>query len=200
MVTQDQTQRVRLHSRTVRNMSKRLSWLLRHGAAQEGLNMDAAGWVNQDELLNYLKLNCASLDQVIMENNKSRFERSEGRVRASQGHSLEEMPVTREALESSWLIYEVRGVDSIWHATKESVLDAIKREGIIRGQRTHVHLASTRKSEVGKRMNRAVLLCVSVEKLRAAGQRMYVSPNEVILTRYVPPQCIDMIEEESGRD
>ena len=162
--------------------------------------MDAAGWVNQAELLNYLKLDCASLDQVIMENNKSRFECSEGRVRASQGHSLKEMPVTQEALESSWLIYEDQGIDSIWHATKASALNAIKREGIIRGQRTHVHLASTRESEVGKRMNRAVLLCVSVKKLRAAGQEVYISPNGVILTRYVPPQCIDMIEEGSGCD
>ena len=36
-------------------LSKALSYLLRHGAIEEGLKMDAAGYVKLDDVLKYLK-------------------------------------------------------------------------------------------------------------------------------------------------
>ena len=69
----------------------------------------------------------------------------------------------------------------------------------MRGERTHVHLAESTGSRVGKRANVALLLEVSPSQLRSAGHEIYCSPNGVILTRHVPPDCIvDIITLSRG--
>ena len=171
--------------------SKKLAWILRHGATQEKLAMDEAGWVSVDELCRYLKLSFDELELATIHNNKSRYELRDDKIRASQGHSLNKVPVTQAALEASWDIYHEAG--PIWHGTNRGVIDAIRSGGILRGERSHVHLASSITSKVGKRHNISVLVEVSQEKLREAGYEIYISPNGVILTRYVPVSCIENV-------
>lgn len=168
--------------------SKRLSWLLRHGAGEAGLSMDEAGWANVDEVLAAAGMSRHQLDEVVRDNDKSRFQVDGQRIRAAQGHSVEGMPITREALEASWQVYQ--GPDPIWHGTRASVLESIGRQGLLPGARTHVHLAETTDSHVGKRANVSVLLAVSVTALRQAGQEVWVSPSGVVLVREVPAACI----------
>lgn len=172
----------------LKQISRRMSAILRHRAGELGLRMDAAGWVNLDELVAYLRVPRRLVEEAVQHNNKARFEVHGERIRASQGHSLEGMPVTQEALEASWTIFA--GEESLWHGTRTDTIENIAREGILRGGRSHVHLAETRESQVGKRANVSVLLEVSPVKLRAAGQTIYKSPNGVILCRHVPPACI----------
>jgi putative RNA 2'-phosphotransferase len=150
--------------------------------------MDAAGWVELDELSAHLSEPRELVAEVVQQNNKTRFEVYGTRIRASQGHSLEGMPVTQEALEGSWATFD--GEDSLWHSTQPEVVESIAREGLLRGARSHVHLAESRDSSVGKRANVGVLLEISPTRLRAAGQMLFRSPNGVILCRHVPPGCI----------
>ena len=178
----------RNNEQKVKRWSKKCSWLLRHGAVQEGLSMDAAGWVSVGDLQEHLSLNQSDLELVLTQNNKARFEVNDGLIRACQGHSLKSMPVTKEALEASWSIYN--GSDSIWHGTHRGALEAIKREGIICGERSHVHLARSVHSRVGKRSNVSIFIEVSCAYLRQAGYEVFESTNGVILTRYVPLNCI----------
>ena len=173
----------------IKSLSKRLSKLLRHRAGIEHLAMDSAGWVLTQDLLKKLRISQAELDLIIRENNKSRFEVSGDRARASQGHSLQNMPVTQDALEASWSLYQ-SGDDSIWHATQPRCVDSILAQGILRRGRTHVHLASSVNSRVGKRASAPILIEVSVKRLRAAHEEVFVSSNGVVLTRYVPPLSI----------
>ena len=70
------------------------------------------------------------------------------------------------------------------------MLASIAEDGLKAGARSHVHLAATKNSPVGKRGSVDVLLEVSTEKLRARGHRIFRSPNGVILVRHVPPDCI----------
>ena len=175
-------------AKRIKWLSKKLSWLLRHGAQAEGLAMDGAGWVSVSDVLTRLGMERATLELVVARNNKSRLELDADRVRACQGHSLATMPVTQDALEASWSRYE--GNDSLWHATLTKHLDSILESGINRGDRTHVHLASSRGSRVGKRFNAPRLLEVSLTSLRSSGHEVFMSANGVILTRYVPPECI----------
>ena len=179
----------------IKYQSKRLSWILRHGASQEGLTMDSAGWVSIQRLLQLLNLEPQDLDRVIQENNKARFEVKGENIRASQGHSLEQLPVTQEALEASWMVYLPQNSDFIWHATQTNCLSSIQRDGILRGKRSHIHLASTKESKVGKRNGAPILLQVSVKCLHSKGQEVFVSSNDVILTRYVPPSCIFKVHD-----
>jgi putative RNA 2'-phosphotransferase len=182
---------------TLKDLSRRMSSLLRHQAGEVRLRMDAAGWVELDELAAHLRARRHVIDEVVQHNNKTRFEVSGTRIRASQGHSLENMPVTQEALEASWATFDGEG--SLWHSTQPEAVEGIAREGLLRGERSHVHLAASRNSSVGKRANVGVLLEISPARLRAAGQMTFQSPNGVILCRHVPPGCIVGIHPLSKR-
>ncbi len=168
--------------------SKKMSWLLRHGAASEGITMDAAGWVDIAAVLRALRLSQAELDAVVRDNSKSRFEVEGSRIRATQGHSTAPGAVSLDALEASWAQYE--GEASLWHGTSTLAIEGIAREGIQSIARTHVHLAAATDSHVGKRANVAVLLEVSVLRLREQGIAVFQSPNGVVLVRSVPASCI----------
>ena len=177
-----------MDTETLRGQSKYLSWLLRHGAREAGLPMDAAGWVEIVDVLRVGRLSRPALDEIVRENNKQRLQVDGERIRASQGHSLEGCPVTCEALEASWAEWDDAG--SIWHGTRPEAVASIAQQGLLPQGRTHVHLAEATDSTVGKRANVGVLLEVSPERLRAAGLPVFVSPNGVLLVRRVPPSCI----------
>lgn len=168
--------------------SHALSRLLRHGAGEAGLDMDAAGWAAVSDVLRALGMARATLESAVRDNNKARFEVRGERIRACQGHSREGMPVTAEALEATWDRYE--GDGPVWHGTRMTVLEGIAREGILPGDRTHVHLAEALDSTVGKRASVDVMLEVSPARLAAHGIGLFVSPNGVILARSVPPAAI----------
>ncbi|PRP92205.1 RNA 2'-phosphotransferase [Enhygromyxa salina] len=168
--------------------SKRLSWLLRHHATDQGLDMDEAGWVAVDQVLSALQMSLAELELVVRENNKQRLQLDGGRVRACQGHSLDNRAVTREGLERSWATYGGEG--PVWHGTKVDAVPSIAEQGILPVARTHVHLAPTLVSKVGKRAAVHVMLEVSPARLRAAGVVLYQAPNGVVLARDIPASCV----------
>jgi putative RNA 2'-phosphotransferase len=185
-----------------KHASKQLSWLLRHGAGEVGLEMDAAGWAEIADVLRALDMSRAALMEAVEHNDKGRLEVRGGRIRACQGHSLAGMPVTAEALEATWTPRE--GDAPVWHGTRTAALAGIAREGILPGARTHVHLAEAIDSVVGKRAAVDVMLEVAPARLREAGIGLFQSPNGVILARRVPAACIvglvPMVEKARRRE
>ncbi|WP_432881044.1 RNA 2'-phosphotransferase [Kribbella sp. CA-245084] len=163
--------------------SRAISKLLRHTAGERGLTMSADGWVAIADVLRLLGLDRAALDAAVEQNDKRRLQIDGDRIRACQGHSLAGMPVTREALENSW--ERVYPVDLLWHGTNRTALAAIEREGLRPGRRTHVHLAPSKDSEVGRRTRVEVLLGVDSGDLA-----VFRAPNGVLLTREVPVDAI----------
>lgn len=149
--------------------SRRISRLLRHTAGDRGLTMSADGWVAIADVLAELRMSSAALAVAVDENDKQRLQVDRDRIRACQGHSLEGMPVTREALENSW--ERVYPTDLLWHGTNRAVLPAIQREGLRPGRRTHVHLAASKDSPVGRRTAVEVLLGVDSGNLE-----VYLAP------------------------
>jgi putative RNA 2'-phosphotransferase len=174
-------------TRDVRRISRRASWLLRHGARESGLAMDAAGWASINDVLAALGIDRASLDDVVTHNDKSRLVVDGDRIRASQGHSLAGTPVTREALEASWRRIEPA---RLFHATFVEAIEGIARAGLLPGKRTHVHLASSNDSHVGKRGAIGVMLVVDGARLKDAGVAVFESDNGVLLARAVPREAI----------
>lgn len=174
-----------------------LSWLLRHGANESGLAMDAAGWASIDDVLRVARVSREALDEVARENRKARYELREGRIRACQGHSREGTPVTLEALEASWSVDPRE--EPVWHGTSLAALEGIAAEGLLPGARTHVHLAEETDSPVGKRAGVDVLLRVDPSRLRAAGISLYRSPNGVLLARAVPRGCVTDLRAETRK-
>ncbi|KIG12942.1 RNA:NAD 2'-phosphotransferase [Enhygromyxa salina] len=168
--------------------SKKLSRLLRHSASDIELEIDEAGWVAVDDVLRTLNMSRADLEMVVRENNKSRLQLEGDRVRACQGHSLDNWAVTREGLEASWDAYA--GDASVWHGTSVDAVASIAREGILAVGRTHVHLAPAMSSKVGKRASVHVMLEISPARVRAAGVGLFVAPNGVVLAREIPASCV----------
>jgi putative RNA 2'-phosphotransferase len=177
-------------------LSKRISWLLRHGAGDSHLPMDPAGWARIDDVLGVLGITRAELDTAVAVNDKQRLQVAGQRIRACQGHSLERMPVSIDALEASWELVEP--VDPLWHGTNVTAIAGIAQHGIQPGQRSHVHVAPQRDSHVGKRSSVDYLLEIDPIRLVHAGLQIFWAPNGVILVRYVPVAAISGITATSA--
>lgn len=175
--------------------SKKLSWLLRHGAIEAKIEMDAAGWVSVHDVLRFLAIDEDTLNEIIRTNRKQRIQRQGDRVRACQGHS-DGVPVTQDALEASWSTF---GSALAWHGTNVDVVQSIAEQGILAQARTHVHLAAQLDSVVGKRANVHVMLGVSTERLREHGHEVFEAPNGVVLVRRVPADCIVELRAQTKR-
>jgi putative RNA 2'-phosphotransferase len=174
--------------RVVVRRSTKISTLLRHGAAEEGLAMDAAGWVDKSEVTRILGYDGAEIDEALLHNDKGRLEAFGDRIRAVQGHSLGGAPVTLEALEASWERVAPEGV--FYHATRAQNVGSISESGIHAQGRTHVHLAEMRES-VGTTSGRGeALVVVDAQRLGELGVGTFRAPNGVVLVREVPPEAI----------
>ncbi|MEV6417334.1 RNA 2'-phosphotransferase [Kribbella sp. NPDC051718] len=170
--------------------SRQLSRLLRHTAGDRGLAMSPDGWALIEDVCKLLKMDRTALASAVEQNDKARLQVDGERIRACQGHSAQGMPVTREALENSWR--RVHPVDELWHGTNLGVLDVILRDGLQPGRRTHVHLAPSPNSPVGRRSRVDVLLGIDPAQLDGP---VFEAPNGVLLVREVPPRAISQVLE-----
>jgi putative RNA 2'-phosphotransferase len=73
-------------------------------------------------------------------------------------------------------------------------LPSIRAQGLIKGQRHHVHLSESQEvaKTVGSRRGRAIVLEIDAERMSKAGYEFYRSDNGVWLTDRVPPDFIGL--------
>lgn len=163
--------------------SRKLSFLLRHGPETAGLEMDGHGWVKVSAIKKVLEVNGEELKRIVDENDKKRFEFSDDRlrIRASQGHSIE------VDLELEEVTDRVKGT-RLYHGTKNNLVPLIKKSGLLKMKRQHVHLTpdlELAKKRAGR--NQTVLVVVP------NGERVWKSKNDVYLMDHVPPHLITEI-------
>jgi len=169
-------------------ISKTLSYWLRHRPDDAGLTLDAQGWTPVDPVLAALgaKHECDwdRLVEVVELNDKQRFELSADgdRIRARQGHSVEVALDWPEATPPTLL----------YHGTVERFLPAIRAEGLKPMRRHHIHLSPDRETatRVGNRRGEAVILTVRAGDMHVAGHKFYLTGNGVWLTDAVAPAFI----------
>ena len=179
-----------IDEKSVRRISKFLSLVLRHQPDKIGIQLDAAGWVEVEVLLEALrrsgqKISRDLLEHVVETNDKQRFtiDESGQRIRATQGHSVEVE-----------LGYEPADPPAILiHGTPETAVSAIRDSGLLKMKRHHVHLHcdSSTASAVGARRGTPVLLKVKAQEMAKEGFVFYVTANQVWLTDHVPPRFIE---------
>lgn len=102
------------------------------------------------------------------------------RIRANQGHSVEVE-----------LAYEPSSPPEVlFHGTADRFLDSIRRQGLVRGRRHHVHLSAERSIavDVGRRHGRPVVLEIAAGRMHSKGHAFFRSANGVWLTDYVPAE------------
>ncbi|MFC4639092.1 RNA 2'-phosphotransferase [Deinococcus hohokamensis] len=167
---------------TDEQLSRRLSFLLRHAPDQAGLTLAPGGWAPLPPLLAHLKVTRAQVERVVATNNKQRFTLDGERIRANQGHSV---PVDLDLL-------PVAPPPVLYHGTHPGALEAIAREGLRPMKRHHVHLSLDLETarQVGARRGRPVILTVQAGAMHEAGHHFYRSHNGVWLTEAVPPEFL----------
>lgn len=182
-----------MNAEQTKRLSKFLSLVLRHEPGKIGISLDEAGWTPVEELLAALarhgkSVSRADLDFVVTNNDKKRFAFSNDglSIRASQGHSVE--------VELGYV-----GADPpeiLFHGTVEKFLESIRRLGLIKGSRHHVHLSSTHDTAatVGSRRGKPLVLTVRAQAMQTAGHAFFKSANGVWLTEHVPVEFIQFPE------
>lgn len=173
-------------------ISKYLSKHLRHQPERLGLTLEPGGWVAVDTLLKACKLHGfaldrAELDEVVQQNDKQRFafDQTGTRIRAQQGHSVP-IDLGLEAMEPPATLY---------HGTAQHFVQAIRRDGLHKMRRHHVHLSSdvATATHVGARHGPPVVFAVAAGAMYAAGFTFYCSGNGVWLVDHVPPAYLHML-------
>ena len=173
-------------------LSKFLSLVLRHKPEIIGIQLDEQGWTDVPTLIRKSEaagvfMDMETLRFVVENNNKKRFllDEAQGRIRASQGHSIE-VQLGYSAQEPPEILY---------HGTAERFLKSILESGLQKRQRHHVHLSRDVETaiKVGSRHGRPVVLEVRAKEMQEAGFQFFMSDNGVWLTDAVPAHYLRVL-------
>jgi len=161
-------------------LSKRLSYILRHAPESVGITLDSGGWVDLAKLCVAMNVGVQYIEETVASDSKKRYEIIDGRIRASQGHSVEVSLGYVEKLPPAVL----------YHGTHIGVRDKILDYGIRKMDRHHVHLSVDMETAraVGGRRGEAVIF--GVHAIRMMGSKFYESTNGVWLVDYIDPLFI----------
>lgn len=170
-----------------------MSLVLRHKPEEIGLQLDANGWANVDELIEKMNkkafepITKALIEEVVATNEKKRFIFNEdhSRIRANQGHSitvdLQLTPTTPPSI--------------LYHGTAEKHIESIWATGLNKGTRHHVHLSANidTAKQVGQRHGKPVVLQIDAQRMSDDGILFYLSENNVWLTDEVNIKYLSII-------
>jgi len=158
--------------------SKTMSYALRHRPEEFGLVLDKEGWVDIktfcDALAsckNPIRLTEADIARIIAGSEKKRFEISNGKIRATYGHSVESRIEFTPSVPPSVL----------YHGTSNKALDSIRKNGLLPMNRQYVHLSSdvATARKVGERHDRnPAILVIDAAKMHADGMKFFHSAND----------------------
>lgn len=169
--------------------SKYLSLILRHQPELIGLELDAAGWTDVEDLLRRINASGKSftreqLEHVVQTSPKRRFAFSDdgSRIRANQGHSIE-VDLQYDATVPPATLY---------HGTATRFLNSIRQQGLLKMKRHHVHLSAETvvTMQVGSRHGKPTLLTIDAKAMHSEGHTFYVTTNRVWLVDHVPVRFI----------
>lgn len=164
-----------------RDVSKFLSLILRHKPETIGLKLDQNGWADLNELISKINtggknVNLEQIKEVVKTNSKQRFklDLENNRIRANQGHSI------KIDMEFS----PTQPPEQLFHGTAERNISSIKKSGIQKRNRQHVHLSSDLDTAkmVGKRHGKPVIFVIDSKKMFEDGYSFFLSENGVWLT------------------
>ncbi|ASA54846.1 RNA 2'-phosphotransferase [Vibrio gazogenes] len=175
----------------LKQISKFLSFVLRHKPEAIDLTLDPHGWANIDELIDKAStsneiedIDRNLIQDVVDTNDKKRFIISEDgqHIRANQGHSIHVDLQLQPSVPPEFL----------YHGTATRFLDSILEEGLKPQQRQHVHLSADKETAVtvGQRYGKPVILKIKSQLMYEQGFEFYISENGVWLTSYVPSKFI----------
>lgn len=180
-------------NKKISEISKFLSYVLRHQPDSIGIELDREGWTNINELIDVAnqtgkQLNRDLILTVVATSDKKRFSISTDglRIRAVQGH-------TTNAVDIKYT--EKVPPEYLYHGTATRFLQSILKEGLQPSARQYVHLAQDEKSAlaVGQRHGKPVLLKIEALRMHGQGFKFYQAENGVWLINDVPANQLTAI-------
>lgn len=177
-------------------LSKEVSYALRHAPWEYELELDEEGFVPVDQLLDALndktdygrKVTRADLEHVIATSEKRRHELSGDSIRALYGHTTPQRILKRQAEPPT----------TLYHGTPHRSLPSIMEEGLLPMQRQYVHLSPdiATATRVGRRRDATpAILKVDAARAWADGVPFYVGNDKVWLADRIDPCYLSMLGE-----
>lgn len=175
-----------------KNASVWMSYILRHGAVKEGVQMDSAGWVKIEDLVVAAEkasttLTASMIIDICHTDKKQRYDLFQDfkkdaalYIRANQGHSLNvDLGLTKETPPRE-----------LFHGTALEKANEITAQGIKKMARTHVHLSAELLTalEVGSRHGEPMAITINCKAMVADGIEFFKSKNGVWLVDFVDPK------------
>ncbi|MGX4686215.1 RNA 2'-phosphotransferase [Vagococcus sp. JNUCC 83] len=170
-------------------LSKEVSYALRHVPWEFELELDEEGWVPVHQLLDALNhkkewefIELSDLEYMIGTSEKKRHEIKNNYIRAYYGHSIPQKIKRQHATPP----------DILYHGTSTEALEGIKVEGITPMNRQYVHLSEDVETavSVGKRKtSKPVILAIDTQKALSQGSSFYVGNEKVWLSDYISNNC-----------
>lgn len=181
----------------LKELSKEISYALRHAPWEYELELDEEGFVPIEQLLHALNENKdydrpvtkEDLEEIIRTSDKKRHEIVGGRIRALYGHSVPQA-IKKEIGTPPSILY---------HGTNEFCFGAIKKDGLLPMARQYVHMSTdTQMAETvaKRRKGRVLILKIDAKQAMADGIEFFVGNDRVWLAKHIPPQYISVIMTE----
>ena len=177
-------------SKQLSEVSKFLSYVLRHQPDSIGITLDREGWTDIASLISAAAHAGKQFDHecirtMVATSDKKRFSISEDglRIRAVQGHSTGSVDISYAEKMPPELLY---------HGTATRFLASIHKEGLRPGSRQYVHLSQDEDTArmVGQRYGTPVVLKIRALLMYEQGFKFYQAENGVWLTPSVPAAFI----------
>ena len=171
-----------MNSNKLNKISRTMTKILRHEL--DKYNHDEEGFVDLNLILKsnriFNEVNFDDVKKIVDSDNKSRFSLNfkDNKIfmRANQGHSSGNLN------DNNMLFLLEKQIPGCYHATYIKNLNSIKKNGISRMKRKHIHIAESDEAKSGKRSSCNVKILINMELAINDGIKFYKSENGVILT------------------
>lgn len=167
-------------------ISKFLSFVLRHRPDLIGITLDREGWADISALIvaagnDGKKLDRGLLQAVVATSDKKRFTISKDglRIRAVQGHSIDSVDI---------MYAEKMPPEFLYHGTAARFLESIRNQGLQSRSRQYVHLSQDEQTAfaVGQRHGTPIVLKIKALLMHENGSKFFQAENGVWLVEFVP--------------
>lgn len=172
------------------NLSKEVSYALRHVPWEYELELDSNGWVFIEQLISSFKnndewkgLSKEDLVKMIELSEKKRHEIKDDKIRAFYGHSVP-IRISKDVGSPPKILY---------HGTSINYLDEIKSKGLKPMSRQYVHLSEdidTARLVGGRKKGETKILVIDTELAQSKGVKFYIGNDKVWLSDYISPEFI----------